>query len=166
MEVFILQHLPQLAFLMPPSDDFTSPPSRETRPRLDKSGAVRVQLAFGEFTFFRHHLEAHVAGGIEVDHPEVDALITVINAQFNGRPYGYLCVRSQAYAVNPMASRRLVEETSVRAGAFVLTSIRSKLVMEAEKLFYRLPVESFDTLEAAEAFLAGQLSDVLENARN
>ncbi len=124
---------------------------------LDKSSVVRVDFPFGSLDLYRDHLISTINGGVNLDHAEVAAMCTAIQEHYGTRSYGFLAHRKNGFSVNPMASRRIVTETSVVAGAFVSDNGRVRAVFESELLFYQRPCAVCATIEEAEIFLARHL---------
>jgi hypothetical protein len=149
----------------------TSPPDQSSASSRHPVNALRtlpkaphreVEFPFGRITLYPRHVEMRARGGVELGHPEFEAMIEVLLAHFEQRPYGYLSVREEDYSVDPMAGKRVVTETGVVAGAFVIRSESARRVLEVEKLFYQRPVRACATVEEGEAFLASHLGALPE----
>lgn len=124
---------------------------------LEKAPCRKVELPFGVFELYPRHVVSRIQEGVNLDRTEVDRMCALFREHFGERGFGYLSIRDVPFSVNPMESRRIVSETSVVAGAFVMSNARSRTILQAEVLFYKRPVLGCESLEEAEAFLAHHL---------
>ena len=124
---------------------------------LPKDPVKRVSLNFGELEFYPHHMVSRMNAGVHLDEGEFNEILGLIEKHFGIQPYGYLSDRVADYSVNPVSAQRVVSDTTVVAGAFVIRNQRAREVSKVERLFYNAPVLLCATMEEAELFLATHL---------
>lgn len=117
----------------------------------------RVEFNFGCLELYPLHLISRIRGGMHLDEGEFNEMLEAIHGHFGTKPYGYLSDRVEDYSVNPVSARRIVLDTGVVAGAFVIRNDRAREVSNVERLFYDAPVLLCATIEEAEAFLLSHL---------
>lgn len=132
-------------------------PRSENLSTLPMTQHACIEFSFGRYDFYERHLVSRIRRGVELGHAEFDKIISAIRDHYGDRRFGYMSVRREDYSVNPLASRRVIAETSVVAGAFIVPDERARLIFSTEKLFYNVPTLACHTEEEGLAFLSGYL---------
>lgn len=108
-----------------------------------------VQLDFGKIIFEKNYVISEINSGIDLEVSEVDELIKVIQDEFGENPYVLISNRINDYSLNPSESRRVANETPLKAAAFVLKRQFSFNSFQSERIFYKVPTQAFNNIEDA-----------------
>lgn len=130
-----------------------------TKIQLSKENPRTVTASFAHLVLYPDHIVVEIHDGVDFREAEANALRQVILDTYGDRPIGYLSMRTASYSVNPIAARVLCNETTLVAAAFVIDDQRRREAFEAERPFYKTPVEAFASIKLAEDYLAAKLAE-------
>ena len=120
----------------------------------------KIELEFGTVTYDDQILIAIINEGILFDIESNRKLLMLAQELFQGKDYGYISLRNNSYAVNPMVYRESAESENLKAIAVVTNNVMTKRnAEEVEKKFYcnTNPFEIFSDLDSAVNWIKAQL---------
>lgn len=115
------------------------------------------QTEYGILHFHEHFVVGTIHAGIDFDKACVDDIVMRLNAAYGNRPFVYISNRIHDYSLNPAQVRRLESETSIIAAAFVLLRRFSHESFQTERVFYKLPIATFQTVDEAITWARAQI---------
>lgn len=110
------------------------------------------KLEFGLVRIFQNILIAELDEGLLFTSENNQKLLAIGNEVFRNKPYGYISLRKNSYAVDPLVYRESARTKNLKAIAVVSDNELVKLNADkVERKFYKNPdsFEVFDNLEQA-----------------
>lgn len=111
-----------------------------------------MELEFGQVRIFQNILIAELNEGVLFNANNNSELLKIGNEVFKNRPYGYISLRKNSYAVDPLVYREAALAENLKAIAVVSENELIKLnAHSVERQFYKDSgsFEVFDSLEEA-----------------
>lgn len=111
-----------------------------------------IQLEFGQVRIFQNILIAELNDGVLFNAENNHELLAIGKEVFENRPYGYISLRKNSYAVDPLVYKEAARAENLKAIAVVSENELIKLnAHKVERQFYKDPhcFEVFDNLEEA-----------------
>jgi hypothetical protein len=111
-----------------------------------------MELEFGQVRIFQNTLIAELNEGVLFNANNNSELLKIGNEVFKNRPYGYISLRKNSYAVDPLVYREAALAENLKAIAVVSENELIKLnAHNVERQFYKDSgsFEVFDSLEEA-----------------
>ena len=111
-----------------------------------------MELEFGQVRIFQNILIAELNEGVLFNANNNSELLKIGNEVFKNRPYGYISLRKNSYAVDPLVYREAALAENLKAIAVVSENELIKLnAHNVERQFYKDSgsFEVFDSLEEA-----------------
>ena len=111
-----------------------------------------MELEFGQVRIFQNILIAELNEGVLFNANNNSELLKIGNEVFKNRPYGYISLRKNSYAVDPLVYREAALAETLKAIAVVSENELIKLnAHNVERQFYKDSgsFEVFDSLEEA-----------------
>ena len=111
-----------------------------------------MELEFGQVRIFQNILIAELNEGVLFNASNNSELLKIGNEVFKNRPYGYISLRKNSYAVDPLVYREAALAENLKAIAVVSENELIKLnAHNVERQFYKDSgsFEVFDSLEEA-----------------
>jgi len=111
-----------------------------------------LELEFGQVRIFKNMLIAELNEGLLFNAENNQELLAIGKEVFQNRPYGYISLRKNSYAVDPLVYRDSARAKNLKAIAVV--SEKELIRLNADKVerkFYKDPnsFEVFDNIEEA-----------------
>jgi len=111
-----------------------------------------TELEFGQVRIFQNILIAELNEGVLFNAANNLELLAIGREVFQNRPYGYISLRNNSYAVDPLVYRDSAQAENLKAIAVVSEIELIRLNADkVERKFYKNPdsFEVFDKLELA-----------------
>ncbi len=111
-----------------------------------------MELEFGQVRIFQNILIAELNEGVLFNANNNSELLRIGNEVFENRPYGYISLRKNSYAVDPLVYREAALAENLKAIAVVSENELIKLnAHNVERQFYKDSgsFEVFDNLDEA-----------------
>ncbi|SKB35551.1 hypothetical protein SAMN05660776_0665 [Salegentibacter holothuriorum] len=111
-----------------------------------------MELEFGQVHIFQNILIAELNEGVLFNANKNSELLRIANELFENRPYGYISLRKNSYAVDPLVYREAALAENLKAIAVVSENELIKLnAHNVERQFYKDSgsFEVFDNLDEA-----------------
>ncbi|GGW87810.1 hypothetical protein [Salegentibacter mishustinae] len=111
-----------------------------------------MELEFGQVRIFQNILIAELTEGVLFNANNNSELLKIGHEVFKNRPYGYISLRKNSYAVDPLVYREAALAENLKAIAVVSENELIKLnAHNVERQFYKDSgsFEVFDSLEEA-----------------
>jgi hypothetical protein len=111
-----------------------------------------MELEFGQVRIFQNILIAELNEGVLFNANNNSELLKIGHEVFKNRPYGYISLRKNSYAVDPLVYREAALAENLKAIAVVSENELIKLnAHNVERQFYKDSgsFEVFDSLEEA-----------------
>lgn len=111
-----------------------------------------MELEFGQVRIFQNILIAELNEGVLFNANNNSELLRIGNEVFENRPYGYISLRKNSYAVDPLVYREAALAENLKAIAVVSENEMIKLnAHNVERQFYKDSgsFEVFDNLDEA-----------------
>jgi hypothetical protein len=119
---------------------------------------IRLHLEFGIADIFDSYLVMTMHEGVTVKPEYNDILIEVSQKYFSQRPFGYITLRKNSYAVDP---RIYIETSKIKnLAAFVVVAECPEKIksIDVEKIFLKKPFKVFSTLDEAKNWVTNYIS--------
>lgn len=100
-----------------------------------------------------HYILAVMNEGVTILPEHNQTLVDAANRFFEGRPFGYITHRINSYSVDPKVYLETSKIPNLVAFAVVSGDQMSLSNTQVEQLFLDKPVQLFDELEAAQAWI-------------
>ncbi|PRX39538.1 hypothetical protein [Salegentibacter salegens] len=112
----------------------------------------KMELKFGRVRIFQNILIAELNEGVLFTSEDNQELLAIGKEVFKDRAYGYISLRQNSYAVDPMVYRESARAQNLKAIAVVSENELIRLnAHKVERQFYKAPnsFEVFDNLDQA-----------------
>jgi len=110
---------------------------------------TKLSLEIGEITIYENFVIAELHEGITVTLDSAQDLIKKATTYFGDRPFVYISIRKNSYAVDPIIYIKISEITTLKAIAFVSNKLLDNYNIKIEKHFFKKPMEIFNSLPDA-----------------
>jgi len=112
--------------------------------RPKKTIIVReYQLDIGKVQVFDDHMVSIFNEGITMTKERVFQLIGIMEIHFRNKNFGYLSLRKNSYAIDPMVYNQIREIENMKAFAVVSIKEIDMHNFNIERLFYKKPMKFF-----------------------
>ena len=109
----------------------------------------KYTLAIGKVEVYDDYMLAQLNEGITLNVETVAELIKIANKHFSDKPFAYITIRKNSYAVDPMMYLKVFEIENLKAIAIVSDKFIDNHNVKIEKHFYNKPMSIYKTTEEA-----------------
>ena len=106
-------------------------------------------LSIGKIEIYEDYMIAQLNEGITLNIESVQEIILVAEKHFTEKPFTYITIRKNSYAVDPMLYLKVFEIENLKAIAIVYEKFIDNHNVKIEKHFFNKPMNIFKTLPEA-----------------
>lgn len=106
-------------------------------------------LSIGEVVIYEDYMLAQLNEGITLNIETVQEIVMIAKKHFPEKPFAYITVRKNSYAVDPMLYLKVFEIENLKAIAIVSKKYIDNHNVKIEKHFFNKPMNIFKTLPEA-----------------
>ncbi|RMB59537.1 hypothetical protein EAX61_08105 [Dokdonia sinensis] len=108
---------------------------------------------FGTVQIIDNIVIAEINEGVIFDEEQNKQMLEFCSNVLGERSYGYISHRKNSYTVNPTVYLQSSKISNMEAIAIVSSNPSNKLSVSVEKMFFKNPFESFDTIDQAKNWM-------------
>lgn len=108
-----------------------------------------LNFYFGQMTIYNNYVVTVMKEGITVTPDYNETLLKVTATYFMNKPFVYITHRINSYSVDPKIYFETSKIDNLKGFAVVSDDYKAKVNAQIEKLFFKKPFETFNTLEEA-----------------
>ena len=109
----------------------------------------KYTLQIGEVEIYTDYMLAQLNEGITLNIDTVSEIVSISNKHFPEKPFAYITVRKNSYAVDPMMYLKVFELENLKSIAVVSEKFIDNHNIKIEKHFFNKPMNIFKTLPEA-----------------
>lgn len=117
----------------------------------------RYILQIGEIEIYDNYMLAQLNEGITLDIDTVCEILTISQKHFPKKPFAYITIRKNSYAVDPTIYLKIFEIKNLKAIAIVSEKLIHVQNIKIEQHFYNKPMNIFKTLSEAITWVKSHL---------
>ncbi|WP_046758007.1 hypothetical protein [Kordia jejudonensis] len=114
-------------------------------------------LSIGKIKIYEDYMVAQLNEGITLNIETVQEIINIAKNHFASKPFTYITIRKNSYAVDPMLYLKVFEIENLKAIAIVSNKFIDNHNVKIEKHFFNKPMNIFKTLPEAVAWAKSYL---------
>jgi len=106
-------------------------------------------LNIGKIKIYEDYMVAQLNEGITLNVETVHEIILIAEKHFPKKPFAYITIRKNSYAVDPMLYLKVFEIENLKAIAIISSKFIDNHNVKIEKHFFNKPMNIFKTLSEA-----------------
>ncbi|MBC8754697.1 STAS/SEC14 domain-containing protein [Kordia sp. YSTF-M3] len=109
----------------------------------------KYTLQIGEVAVYENYMIAQLNEGITLNLDSIIEILHIKNEHFSKKPFAYITIRKNSYAVDPTMYLKVLEIENLKAIAIVSDKYIDSHNIKIEKHFFVKPMNIFKTLPEA-----------------